>query len=330
MAAHLQARCLSALPGASRGIGAQKQNTITFLFQRRSAVQPATHRSSHVLQARVQTRDKQTSVQSKNASSDQLPGALNEAMGSSPASYLPLVVAYTAAALPVALFPNAAADFLFGADASHTALTEPLFRLLATGLVGASSIAYALKLATAAGDAGESKAERLNLSLIAFATFNTLFSGSSVATASGVTLNTSPFLATALLMGATIFVAWGSYGSNSEYGLSLKRFGPLPAMKKVQDDTVGLGTALAKRDNVKSLTYAAFTVAFAAAGAGYIFAPEDTLRLIFGEASGGSNIFLWRLIGGAVLALVPGLTYTLKEAADQGTLSEPASKTHWL
>jgi hypothetical protein len=205
-------------------------------------------------------------------------------------------------------------------------LTAPLFRLLATGLAGGSAIAYSLKIATAQGEAGDSKFERLNLGLIIFAVFNTLFSSASIATASGVTLNTSPFLATAALMGLTIFVAWGSYGSNSEYGLSLKRFGPTPAAKKLQDDTVGLGQTLADRDNVKSTVYAAFTGLFAAAGLGYIFFPEDTLRLVFGEASGGSNIFLWRLIGGAVAGLVPALTYTLKEAADEGSLSEPTMK----
>ena len=32
-------------------------------------------------------------------------------------------------------------------------------------------------------------------------------------------------------LGATVLTAWGGYGKNSEVGLSLKRVGPLPAVK---------------------------------------------------------------------------------------------------
>ncbi len=41
----------------------------------------------------------------------------------------------------------------------------------------------------------------------------------------------SAFWVTAAALGATVLTAWGGYGKNSDTGLSLKRVGPLPAVK---------------------------------------------------------------------------------------------------
>jgi hypothetical protein len=41
----------------------------------------------------------------------------------------------------------------------------------------------------------------------------------------------SAFWVTAAALGATVLAAWGGYGKNSDTGLSLKRVGPLPAVK---------------------------------------------------------------------------------------------------
>ena len=41
----------------------------------------------------------------------------------------------------------------------------------------------------------------------------------------------SAFYVTILALGATVWTAWGGYGKNSEVGLSLKRVGPMPALK---------------------------------------------------------------------------------------------------
>lgn len=41
----------------------------------------------------------------------------------------------------------------------------------------------------------------------------------------------SAFYVTILALGLTVWTAWGGYGKNSEVGLSLKRVGPMPALK---------------------------------------------------------------------------------------------------
>ena len=43
----------------------------------------------------------------------------------------------------------------------------------------------------------------------------------------------SAFWVTVAALGATVLTAWGGYGKNSEVGLSLKRVGPLPAVKVI-------------------------------------------------------------------------------------------------
>ena len=41
----------------------------------------------------------------------------------------------------------------------------------------------------------------------------------------------SAFWVTVAALGATVLTAWGGYGKNSEAGLSMKRVGPMPALK---------------------------------------------------------------------------------------------------
>ena len=43
----------------------------------------------------------------------------------------------------------------------------------------------------------------------------------------------SAFWVTVAALGATVLTAWGGYGKNSDTGLSLKRVGPLPAVKVI-------------------------------------------------------------------------------------------------
>lgn len=47
----------------------------------------------------------------------------------------------------------------------------------------------------------------------------------------GSVVSFSAFWVTILALGATVLTAWGGYGKNSQVGLSLKRVGPLPAVK---------------------------------------------------------------------------------------------------
>ncbi len=52
-------------------------------------------------------------------------------------------------------------------------------------------------------------------------------------TGEGSVVSFSAFWVTVAALGATVLTAWGGYGKNSETGLSLKRVGPLPAVKVI-------------------------------------------------------------------------------------------------
>ena len=97
----------------------------------------------------------------------------------------------------------------------------------------------ALQKGARQGKLGNSTFERLNLGLILLATGNTLLQTTTAAKPDSV-LTFPAFWATALIFGATLFVAWGGYGKNSEEGLSLKRAGPLPIAKVCKHDHEGL------------------------------------------------------------------------------------------
>lgn len=89
-----------------------------------------------------------------------------------------------------------------------------------------------LQLAAKRGELSEEPFKRLNLGLIALVTLSTLLAASNVASAGpGSVLNFNGTAISFLTLGATIAIAWGGYGKTSEYGLSLKRVGPLPAVK---------------------------------------------------------------------------------------------------
>eukprot|EP00884_Botryococcus_braunii_P017965 jgi/Botrbrau1/4852/Bobra.0032s0013.1 len=93
------------------------------------------------------------------------------------------------------------------------------------------------------------------------------------------------------------------------------------ALRGIGDD---LGK-LANNKNVLAAVYSLMTVALLGAGVGYIAAPEATLTGVFSYAKGADILFLWRIIGSALL-LLPTWTFTLKEAADRGSLAQPGNR----
>jgi hypothetical protein len=78
----------------------------------------------------------------------------------------------------------------------------------------------------------------------------------------------------------------------------------------MQDIRKDLGKLLDNK-NFLSTTYSVLTVGLVGAGAAYIFAPEATLTGVFSYAKGSETLFMWRIIGSALLAL-PTWTYSLK------------------
>ena len=60
----------------------------------------------------------------------------------------------------------------------------------------------------------------------------------------------SAFWVTAAALGATVLAAWGGYGKNSDTGLSLKRVGPLPAVKVAYLFCLGHGLGIECTDEI--------------------------------------------------------------------------------
>jgi hypothetical protein len=196
-------------------------------------------------------------------------------------------------------------------------------RIFAAGLATAGAASYALNLGGRQGELGNSNFERLNLGLILLATGNTLLQTTTAAKPDSV-LTFPAFWATALIFGATMFVAWGGYGKNSEYGLSLKRYGPLPIAKKMQDDAADIVSL--NPDTTNSILYSVLTLGYVGAGAAYLFATQGTLEAFFANSPGPESEFLWRAIGIALITAVGASSYTLKEAAEEGRLAEKPFK----
>ncbi|KAK9824988.1 hypothetical protein WJX81_004426 [Elliptochloris bilobata] len=243
---------------------------------------------------------------------------------SSPGAYLALGLLYTIAAVPAIVAPQAAADFLFGAAQPHDTQFEQLFRIFAAGNLSAATASLAIKYGAKDGALGDSVYKRLEAALIAFATVSALLQTTTSAQPDSV-LTFPSFWASFAIMGLTVAIAWGGFGKTG-YGLSLKRYGPLPILKKVQDDTVGLGNTAAGSSGLVAKLYAALTFAFAGAGASYLLLSEETLAGVLGGVQGAESLFLWRAIGGAVLTLVPAVAYSLKEAAENDDLGEAPYK----
>jgi len=197
-------------------------------------------------------------------------------------------------------------------------LHEPLFRILAAGLATAGAVSFALRAGAKSGDLNSSVNKMLEVGLVVIVTINTLLQTTSAAQPGSV-LTFPGFWATALILGLTVTSAWGGFGKASDQGLSLKRAGPLPAIKKFQDDTADFAGS-ATRGGLTTTLYTVLTAGFFAAGAGYLIAPEFTLQAVFNDVKGDECVFLWRTIGAALVSLVSVTSYSLKEGADDGSL----------
>lgn len=277
----------------------------------------------NVNQERGTKQSLKSEKQSKNPKNDRN-GPIDEAAGSAN-SYLALAALNAAAALPLAVAPHTVADFLFGAAAlPHDFLHEPLLRILATGFAGASTAAASLNLAAKKGLLGESSFQRLNLAILAASAVNTvLFVSNSATAGESSVVSFSAFWVTAAALGATVLAAWGGYGKNSDTGLSLKRVGPLPAVKKYQDDLADLPD---NKGGLQSTLYSLLTISLVASGAAYLLQPQETLELFFNNSKGQECIFTWRAIGAGLVTLLPAMTYTLREGAQLGKLGEAPYK----
>lgn len=298
----------------------------TFRTQTRKASKLVVTHARNVNQERGTKQSLKSEKQSRNPNKGvkDRQGEADQFLGSS-SSYLLLAALNAFPALPLALAPHSVAEFLFAGSAlPHDALHEPLLRILALGFAGSSAAAASLSLAAKRGRLGESPFQRLNLALLAATSFTGLLALSNAATAGeGSVISYNGFWTSLPALGATVLTAWGGYGKSSEVGLSLKRVGPLPAVKKYQDDVADLPD---NKSSLASTVYSLLTIALVGAGAAYLLSPEPTLEAFFNNAKGEECVFTWRAVGGGLVTLLPAVTYTLREAAQKGQLGQSPFK----
>lgn len=120
------------------------------------------------------------------------------------------------------------------------------------------------------------------------------------------------------MFGSTAAIAYRSYasvvGTRMGVGQTLARyFGAVP-------DLLRITTA-------PSALLALLTPTLALAGATYLVSSGHSLAAVFGYAKDVASFVFCLNIGGALLAMVPVMAYSLKKKADEGRLGDPVSVT---
>ncbi|KAL4433392.1 hypothetical protein ABPG77_010245 [Micractinium sp. CCAP 211/92] len=82
-----------------------------------------------------------------------------------------------------------------------------------------------------------------------------------------------------------------------------------------------------RQPTMSGLLYLLLTAAFPVAGAAYFAAPKTTLFHTFGYAYGKSTYMTWKGVGGALMTVLPAMTYTLKDKAENGLLGRSVART---
>ena len=219
--------------------------------------------------------------------------------------------------MPLLFQPQSTAEYLLGTAAIPTNIEQDhLLGLLAAGLLGSASTAWALKGAADRRELETPTAERLQLGLIGMAI-----------TALGVHIQHNRDL-TNNGLGAGAAAAALTVGVPAARMLATER-----GRRRMGSRIAGFFEAATNlftfRRGFKLSTalYAALTPLFFGAGAAYVINPSWTLQNVMGYTlKGRDSTFIWRNIGGALLTVLPAMTYSLKEKADSDELAEPTSR----
>ncbi|KAK9806304.1 hypothetical protein WJX72_009426 [[Myrmecia] bisecta] len=229
--------------------------------------------------------------------------------------YTALAISYFAKAALTASAPHTLADIWFGTAAlPHDPLHEPLFRLAATGFLAAGTFAWILKGEAEEGDLGSASNQRLNLALALF--------GAAAIGVDTLAFASGNFTLPGLLLNASVL------GTSAVYGLQVYSRGaggrdPGPAA----EGAAGGLSNLFKISGLNSGLHTVLTLNFILAGVAYLVAPDASLNAVFGYSKGTEATILWRLIGGALVTLLPTAAFTVKEAVDNGALANPKPRT---
>jgi hypothetical protein len=225
--------------------------------------------------------------------------------------------AHLALAIPLLIQPQTSTEYVLGAAALPTNIEQDhLMGLLAAGLLGSASTAWALKGCADRGELETHTAEHLQTGLIAMAV-----------TALGIHLKHRDDL-TANGFGT------GAAAAALTLGVPAARMLATERGRQRLGTRIGNFLDMAKnlftfRRGFKPTTalYAALTPLFFGAGVAYVFNPAWTLTNVMGYAlKGRDSTFIWRNVGGVLLSVLPSMTYVLKEKADSDAMADPTSR----
>ncbi|KAI7838055.1 hypothetical protein COHA_008138 [Chlorella ohadii] len=233
-------------------------------------------------------------------------------------SYTLLALELLVFALPCIFSPKLAARAAFGSAANppedqHT----HVLGLLASGLLAASAAAFALEECARRGQAYllTFTADTLKLGLVAFAAMNIVlqFYYPRTLTAAAAIASSVAMCLLAALPASQLLVApedrarvWNDF-------------------RRLPGDLLS-GTWL-RRSSLPGALYMLLTIAFPAAGLAYFVAPNTTLYHTFGYIYGKSTAMVWKGIGAGLVTILPAITYTLKDKAENELLGRSIART---
>ena len=215
------------------------------------------------------------------------------------------------------LQPRSAAEYLLGTAALPTNVEQDkLMGLLASTLLASATTAWTLKEAAMNSQLETPTNESLQLGLLVMA-------GAAIAThlQHNESLTNNGLLTGGVIAGLTAAIP-AMRMTATERGR--RRLGA--RVMGVFDAASNLFT-FRRGFKLSTVLYAALTPLFAGAGLAYMLNPAWTLSNVMGYTIKGKDAtFLWRNIGGALLSVLPAMTYSLKEKADADDLATPAAR----
>lgn len=224
-----------------------------------------------------------------------------------------IALAHAVLSFPLAVGPRNTAKFLLGETTPPFNQThEQLMGMLAAGLLSGGAAAWALKESSDGGTLDSDSSERLQLGLMgmAAAAVAAHFKHSRDLTNNGLSLGAATAALTFAVPAAHMLA---TKKGRRRLGDRIKGF--FGAIGRLFDFRNGF--------KVSSGLYAVLTPIFFVAGAAYSLNPQATLGNLMGYVmKKPDSVFLWRNIGGTLLTLLPAMTFSLKEKADQGRLQD--------
>ncbi|PRW20778.1 Meiotic nuclear division 1 [Chlorella sorokiniana] len=197
--------------------------------------------------------------------------------------------------------------------------------LLASGLLAASATAFALEECARRGQAYllTFTADTLKLGLVAFAAMN-------------IALQVCSAVICRFYYPRTLTAA-----AAIASGLAMSLLAALPASQllvapedraRVWNDFRRLPRDLLsgmwlRRSSLPGALYLLLTIAFPVAGLAYFLAPNTTLYHTFGYVYGKSTAMVWKGIGAGLMTILPAMTFTLKDKAENELLGRSIART---